>query len=138
MGMDARGAQMKVKRRFTKPDTDVFACVEWERSTSRITNADGTVVFEMNDAEVPASWSQLATDIVVSKYFRKAGVPQTDAMANPLLDEVEEAVVRDDDHRVDVLRQLADRLVRLPRPPHPLHRRLAHRVEPGRRRRDWW
>jgi hypothetical protein len=44
--------------------------------SSRITNPDGSVVFEMNDAEVPASWSQLATDIMVSKYFRKAGVPQ--------------------------------------------------------------
>ena len=40
-----------------------------------ITNPDGSVVFQMDDVEVPASWSQLATDIVVSKYFRKAGVP---------------------------------------------------------------
>ncbi|HTL28816.1 MAG TPA: hypothetical protein VL282_06345, partial [Tepidisphaeraceae bacterium] len=68
---------MKVSRRFTKTGQDVFSTVEYEKRTSRITNPDGSVVFEMNDAEIPKSWSQLATDIMVSKYFRKAGVPQT-------------------------------------------------------------
>ena len=57
------------------------------RRDSRITNPDGSVVFEVLDAEVPASWSQVATDIVVSKYFRKAGVPQIDADGNPVLDD---------------------------------------------------
>lgn len=69
---------MKITRRFTKPGVDVFSTVEWTKRTSRITNSDGSVVFEMKDAEVPKSWSQLATDIMVSKYFRKAGVPQED------------------------------------------------------------
>ena len=46
----------------------------WERRTSVITNPDGSVVFKMDGAEIPAGWSQLATDIVVSKYFRKAGL----------------------------------------------------------------
>src|SRR5947208_12744979 len=69
---------MKITRRFTKPNQDPFASVEYEKRTSRITNPDGSVVFEMNDAEIPKQWSQLATDIMVSKYFRKAGVPQTD------------------------------------------------------------
>ncbi len=67
---------MKITRRFTKPGQDVFSTIEWTKRTSRITNADGSVVFEMKDAEVPKSWSQLATDIMVSKYFRKAGVPR--------------------------------------------------------------
>ncbi len=67
---------MKVTRKFTKPGQDPFATVEWTKRSSRISNPDGTVVFEMADAEVPKSWSQLATDIMVSKYFRKAGVPQ--------------------------------------------------------------
>jgi ribonucleoside-diphosphate reductase alpha chain len=66
---------MKITRRFTRSDQNVFDTVEWTLRTSRITNADGSVVFEMKDAEVPKSWSQLATDIMVSKYFRKAGVP---------------------------------------------------------------
>src|ERR1700710_1319200 len=69
---------MKINRRFTQAGRDVFSTVQWEQRTSRITNPDGSVVFEMKDAEIPASWSQLATDIMVSKYFRKAGVPQAD------------------------------------------------------------
>jgi ribonucleoside-diphosphate reductase alpha chain len=67
---------MKISRRFTRSGENVFDNVEWSSRSSRITNADGSLVFEMNDAEIPASWSQLATDIVVSKYFRKAGIPQ--------------------------------------------------------------
>ncbi len=67
---------MRITRKFTKPGQDVFKTTEWTTRSSKITNPDGTVVFKMDDAEVPAGWSQLATDIVVSKYFRKAGVPQ--------------------------------------------------------------
>ncbi|MFK7961283.1 MAG: adenosylcobalamin-dependent ribonucleoside-diphosphate reductase [Phycisphaerales bacterium] len=74
---------MRIHRRFTRAGTDVFDSVTWDTRTSRITNADGSVVFEMNDAEVPSSWSQLATDIMVSKYFRKAGVPQFGADGTP-------------------------------------------------------
>ncbi|MBC8109216.1 MAG: vitamin B12-dependent ribonucleotide reductase, partial [Anaerolineae bacterium] len=74
---------MKVSRRFTKPNQDVFSTVEYEKRTSRISNPDGSVVFEMNDAEIPKSWSQLATDIMVSKYFRKAGVPRPDGSTGP-------------------------------------------------------
>src|SRR3954469_57921 len=70
--------KMKITRRFTKPGQDVYSTVQYEKRTSRISNPDGSVVFEMNDAEIPAQWSQLATDIMVSKYFRKAGVPMTD------------------------------------------------------------
>jgi ribonucleoside-diphosphate reductase alpha chain len=77
---------MKIARRFTKAGQDVFSAVEFEGRTSRITNPDGSVVFEMNDAQIPKKWSQLATDIMVSKYFRKAGVPQFDAGGNPLRD----------------------------------------------------
>ncbi len=69
---------MKINRRFTDGKRDVFSMVEWTTRTSKIHNADGSVVFEMTDAEIPKEWSQLATDIVVSKYFRKAGVPQFD------------------------------------------------------------
>ena len=76
---------MKITRRFTQPDTDVFATVEYERRTSRISNPDGKVVFEMTDAEIPKAWSQLATDIMVSKYFRKAGVPQVGPDGRPVV-----------------------------------------------------
>jgi ribonucleoside-diphosphate reductase alpha chain len=77
---------MKIARRFTKAGQDVFSTVEYESRTSRISNPDGSVVFEMNDAQIPRKWSQLATDIMVSKYFRKAGVPQVDSDGNALRD----------------------------------------------------
>ncbi len=67
---------MKISRKFTSPSRDPFATVDWVTRSSKISNPDGSVVFQMDDAEVPATWSQLATDIMVSKYFRKAGVPQ--------------------------------------------------------------
>src|SRR4051812_14561057 len=74
---------MKINRRFTQQGQDPFASAEYEKRTSRITNPDGSIVFEMNDAEIPKQWSQLATDIMVSKYFRKAGVPQADGSNGP-------------------------------------------------------
>src|SRR5438876_2272018 len=100
--------RMRITRRFTKPNTDVFASVEFEKRTSRITNPDGSVVFEMNDAEIPKSWSQLATDIMVSKYFRKAGVPQTDPTSGlPLRDENGAAVVGPEKSAKQVIHRLA-------------------------------
>ncbi len=77
---------MKITRRFTTQGQDALNSVEYEKRTSRITNPDGSVVFEMNDAEIPAQWSQLATDIMVSKYFRKAGVPLVDEKGQPVRD----------------------------------------------------
>src|SRR5712671_636416 len=67
-----------VDRRNTREGqtaAEVLAEVEWTRRPAKISGADGEVVFKMDDAEVPKSWSQLATDVAVSKYFRKAGVP---------------------------------------------------------------
>ncbi len=78
---------MKVTRKFTKSGQDVYSTVSYEKRTSRISNPDGSVVFEMTDAEIPAQWSQLATDIMVSKYFRKAGVPAVDAAGKPVLND---------------------------------------------------
>ncbi|MFQ5720235.1 MAG: vitamin B12-dependent ribonucleotide reductase, partial [Acidobacteriota bacterium] len=68
---------MRVSRRLTDPAVHPLDQIEYEKRSSVITNPDGSVVFEMKDVEVPVDWSQLATDIVVSKYFRKAGVPGT-------------------------------------------------------------
>ena len=70
-----RGARgVRVERRMTSPGTDPLDAVVYERRSSTITNPDGSIVFKMEGAEVPAGWSQLATDIVISKYFRKAGL----------------------------------------------------------------
>jgi len=63
-----------IPRRFTRPGTDPLDEVVYERRTSAITNPDGSIVFKMEGAEIPRGWSQLATDIVISKYFRKAGL----------------------------------------------------------------
>lgn len=84
-GQEQRG--LKIRRFYTKAGQDPYETVKWARRTSRITNPDGTVIFEMTDAEVPEHWSQVATDIVVSKYFRKAGVPQLDEQGRPILDD---------------------------------------------------
>ncbi|HEV8245701.1 MAG TPA: vitamin B12-dependent ribonucleotide reductase, partial [Polyangiaceae bacterium] len=65
---------VSIERRYTTGEEDALADVVWERRQSIITNPDGSVVFKMEGAEVPEGWSQLATDIVVSKYFRKAGI----------------------------------------------------------------
>jgi len=64
-------------RFFTKEGVDPLSEVKYVHRSSVITNPDGSVVFKMENVEVPESWSQLATDIIVSKYFRKAGVPKT-------------------------------------------------------------
>jgi ribonucleoside-diphosphate reductase alpha chain len=61
-------------RHFTEVGTDPLDAIRWERRSSIITNPDGSIVFKMEGAEIPADWSQLATDIVISKYFRKAGL----------------------------------------------------------------
>jgi len=98
---------MKISRRFTKAGQDVYSTVEYERRTSRISNPDGSVVFEMNDAEMPASWSQLATDIMVSKYFRKAGVPQVDTDGNPLRDSTGAIVTGPEKSAKQVIHRLA-------------------------------
>ncbi len=78
---------LRIDRFFTKPGEDPLDSVEWTTRDSRITNPDGSIVFEMKDAEVPAAWSQVAADIMVSKYFRKAGVPQTDSSGDWIIDE---------------------------------------------------
>ncbi|MGH3860415.1 MAG: hypothetical protein ACRDSQ_12545, partial [Actinokineospora sp.] len=71
----ASSVGLRVLRRNTRPGVDPLEEVRWEKRRTVIGNPDGSVVFQMDDIEVPAGWSQLATDIVVSKYFRKAGVP---------------------------------------------------------------
>ncbi|NUO50942.1 MAG: vitamin B12-dependent ribonucleotide reductase [Polyangiaceae bacterium] len=69
-----RAKGIAVERRYTERGVDPLDEITWERRSSIITNTDGSVVFKMEGAEIPAGWSQLATDIVVSKYFRKAGI----------------------------------------------------------------
>ncbi len=67
---------MKIDRKFTRPGQDAYAELEFVTTSSEIRNPDGTVVFRLDEVEVPAGWSQVASDVIAQKYFRKAGVPQ--------------------------------------------------------------
>ena len=66
---------MKIERRFTRAGADTYADLEFTTTTSEIRNPDGTVVFKLEHVEVPVGWSQVASDVIAQKYFRKAGVP---------------------------------------------------------------
>jgi len=66
---------MSVAPRFCPPDTDPFTTVEWDYRTAAIKDENGKVLFEQTNCEIPASWSPLATNVVVSKYFY--GEPNT-------------------------------------------------------------
>ncbi len=66
---------MKIERHFTKAGQDAYAGIEFVTTSSEIRNPDGTVVFCLEEMDVPAKWSQVASDVLAQKYFRKAGVP---------------------------------------------------------------
>ncbi len=66
---------MRIERRFTKAGSDAYADLDFITTQSEIRNPDGTTVFHLSGVEVPESWSQVASDVIAQKYFRKAGVP---------------------------------------------------------------
>ncbi|MEO0703631.1 MAG: vitamin B12-dependent ribonucleotide reductase [Pseudomonadota bacterium] len=66
---------MRIERAFTTAGSDAYAGVEFTQTTSEIRNPDGTTVFKLDAVDVPTSWSQVASDVIAQKYFRKAGVP---------------------------------------------------------------
>jgi ribonucleoside-diphosphate reductase alpha chain len=65
---------MRIERHYTTADQSPYAELEFRTATSEIRNPDGSVVFRLADIQVPAGWSQVASDILAQKYFRKAGV----------------------------------------------------------------
>ncbi|SEH62529.1 vitamin B12-dependent ribonucleotide reductase [Magnetospirillum fulvum] len=66
---------MRVQRHFTRAGQSAYAGIEFRTASSEIRNPDGSVVFSAADIEIPAAWSQVASDVLAQKYFRKAGVP---------------------------------------------------------------
>ncbi len=66
---------MKIDRSFTQAGADAYAGIDFITTSSEIRNPDGTAVFQQDALEVPASWTQVACDVIAQKYFRKAGVP---------------------------------------------------------------
>jgi len=80
---------LAIERFFTQPGADPFDAVEWELRSARITGEQGDVVFEQTDVEIPKSWSQLATNVVVSKYFRgHIGTPERESSVKQLVGRV--------------------------------------------------
>jgi ribonucleoside-diphosphate reductase alpha chain len=75
---DTKKTGLHFSRHFTKEAISPFEMFEYDYRTSVIKNTTGEVVFQMDNVEVPKQWSQIATDILAQKYFRKAGVPQPD------------------------------------------------------------
>ncbi|PZM11133.1 vitamin B12-dependent ribonucleotide reductase [Rhizobium tubonense] len=66
---------MRIERRFTKAGQSPYAEIEFRKAVSEIKNPDGSIVFRLENIDVPAQFSQVAADILAQKYFRKAGVP---------------------------------------------------------------
>ncbi len=66
---------MNISRHFTKGFSSPYQALSFKKVSSEIKNTDGTIVFKLEEVEVPESWSQVASDILAQKYFRKAGVP---------------------------------------------------------------
>ena len=86
-GQRAHG--LTFERRFTRPDVHPYDEITWEYRTAGIANESGKSVFEQKDVEVPEFWSQLATNVVVSKYFRgHLGTPERETSVRQLIDRV--------------------------------------------------
>src|ERR671910_360657 len=66
---------MRIERRYTKDGQSPYADIAFRLTTSEIKNPDGSIVFHLENVEVPEFWSQVASDVLAQKYFRKAGVP---------------------------------------------------------------
>src|ERR1700688_1941768 len=66
---------MRIERHFTQSGSSPYDLIPFATTKSEIRNPDGSVVFSLDNIEVPAAWSQVAADVLAQKYFRKAGVP---------------------------------------------------------------
>jgi ribonucleoside-diphosphate reductase alpha chain len=92
-GVKAAARGIKLRRYFTAPGDDGFAGVDWELRTAAITGENGKMVFEQRDVEVPKSWSQTATNVVVQKYFRgTVGTPERERSVRQLISRVADTI----------------------------------------------
>ena len=84
-----RSKGVAVPRHFSREGIDPLEAVEWERRTANISNESGEVIFEQRDCEIPVSWSQLASNVVVSKYFRgHLNTPERESSVKQLIGRV--------------------------------------------------
>ena len=66
---------MRIRRRFTEEGKSPYADIQFRDATSEIRNPNGSIVFRLEEFNVPEDWSQVACDVIAQKYFRKAGIP---------------------------------------------------------------
>ncbi len=86
---ETRTGGVEIGRFFTKPGVDVYDTTEWEMRSAAITSESGGIVFEQKDVEMPKFWSQMATNVVVSKYFRgHVGTPDRETSVRQLIGRV--------------------------------------------------
>src|SRR5262250_2055961 len=86
-------SRLRMPRVFTRPGVHPFDELAWEKRSARITNEKGEVVFEQGDVEVPENWSQMATNVVVSKYFHgTVGTPQREKSVRQVIDRVSRTI----------------------------------------------
>ena len=83
---DSEQSGLEIPRLLTKNIENPLEAVEYENRNCSIYGSDGKLVFEMKNCKIPKKWSQVAADIMISKYFRKAGVPQYDDNGNIKMD----------------------------------------------------
>jgi ribonucleoside-diphosphate reductase alpha chain len=96
---------VKIKRSFTRKGKGPYAGIKFEKRTSEVKNLDGSSSSTM-EVTVPVSWSQVATDIIAQKYFRKTGVPQVDEKGSVITDDKGNALLGSETDA----RQVFDRL----------------------------
>jgi intein/homing endonuclease len=89
------GEGLTFERRYTRAGEDVYGTTEWDLRTAAITGEGGNVVFEQKDCEIPRAWSMLATNVVVSKYFRgKVGTPDREHSVKQLISRVADTIYK--------------------------------------------
>ncbi len=98
---------MKIKRHFTKGSSSPYELFEYTFRSSSLRNPDGSVVFQMDNIEVPKQWSQMATDILAQKYMRKTGVPQKNEDGSIKTDEKGKPVLGGENSIKQVVHRLA-------------------------------
>ena len=83
------GRGLRFKRLYSSRKVHPFDAVQWEVREALIANESGEVIFQQKDVEVPAFWSQTATNVVVSKYFRgQLGTPERETSVRQLIGRV--------------------------------------------------
>jgi ribonucleoside-diphosphate reductase alpha chain len=88
-GLDRGKLGLKIDRYFTRKGISPYDEIEWEQRTASITNEKGKVVFEQANVEIPKAWSMMATNVVVSKYFRgPLGSPQRETSVRQMISRV--------------------------------------------------